>query len=96
MTKKRWMAVCAAVIAFIMLFSVLFIAFEAHHDCHGRGCAICAQISCCINLLRQLALSVLVTAAAALLRMAAAQAGKGVSCAYHTVSLISLKVKLSD
>lgn len=96
MTKKRWMAVCAAVLAFIMLFSVLYIVIEADHNCHGGDCAICAQLGDCIELLGRLSLSLLMIAAAAVLRLYAAQIGKTVSCARYCVSLISLKVKLSN
>lgn len=96
MTRKRCLAVLAAVLAFVMLFSVLYVALEADHDCHGDDCAICAQISACMDLLRQLALSLLVIAAAALLRASALPVRKAICYGVHRASLISLKVKLSD
>ena len=42
MTKKcRWMAgVLAAVLAFVMLFSVYYIAEEADHDCTCVNCSV--------------------------------------------------------
>ena len=96
MTRKRALAVLAAVLALVMLFSVLYIAVEADHDCHGDDCAICAQISVCMDLLQHLALALLMIAVAAVLRLSALQIRKAVSFACHRVSLISLKVKLTD
>lgn len=37
-----------------MLTSVLFLAFEADHDCSGEDCPVCAQIAACQNLLKTL------------------------------------------
>lgn len=51
---KRSAAVLALLVAFLMLFSVLFIALEADHDCCGEGCAVCTQIRACEDLLRNL------------------------------------------
>ena len=95
MTRKRALAVWAAVLAIVMLFSVLFIALEADHDCHGDGCAICAQISACVDLLRHLAVSLVVIALAAALRLSVPHDIAG-PVAGRSVTLISLKVKLSD
>ena len=96
MTKKHWSAVLAAVLALVMLFSVLYIALEADHDCHGDDCAICVQISACMDLLRHLSLSLLAVAVSASLGLSARQSKEAVFCACHKLSLISLKVKLSD
>lgn len=96
MTGKRSLTVLAAVLALVMLCSVLFIALEADHDCQGDDCAVCAQISACVRLIEHLALSALAAAAAAVLPEAAPQAKDALARACHGVSLISLKVKLSD
>lgn len=37
----------------VMLFSAVFPAAEAGHDCTGDGCAVCAVIQQCQTLLRQ-------------------------------------------
>lgn len=96
MRKRDMSAVLALLLALMLLFSALFIALEADHDCAGEDCAICAQISMCENLLQQLTLALLALAAA------------GVSCAAFSLltedlrerraqtTLITLKVKLSD
>ncbi len=93
---KRLAAVLAVLFAFIMLFSAVYIALEADHDCCGEDCLVCAQLRACEELLRNLLLT------AALLSAA------GRFCALirvipfadlhfaHPHTLIALKVKLSD
>ena len=57
MTKKPCFMtrLLAAVLAVVMLFSAVYIAVEADHDCSGEDCAICHQIGVCENLLYHLA-----------------------------------------
>ena len=59
MTKKPCFMtrLLAAVLAVVMLFSAVYIAVEADHDCSGEDCAICRQISICENLLKTLGLA---------------------------------------
>ncbi len=94
--SKRLASVLAMLVAFIMLFSVLYIAFEADHDCCGEGCSVCAQIQVCKDLLRCLLATVAPAATAwrlcALIR-AFADADRWSA---HPHTLIALKVKLSD
>ena len=46
--KKRIIAILlAATVLFVMLYSALFIAAEADHDCVGENCPICYQINVC-------------------------------------------------
>ncbi len=96
MKSKRFASALALLVAFIMLFSVLFIALEADHDCCGEGCAVCAQIQVCENLLRNLITAAALVVAAwclyALIRVFA-----DTNCfSVHPHTLIVLKVKLSD
>ena len=37
----------------ILLCSSLFIAIEAHHDCAGEDCSVCAMIETCENVLNR-------------------------------------------
>lgn len=93
---KRFAAVLALLVAFLMLFSVLFIALEADHDCCGDDCAVCAQIRACEDLLRNLmTASVLVAAAWCLYTLCRVFADAD-CCSEHPHTLIALKVKLSD
>ena len=97
MNKPKCLASALAVLlALVMLFSVVYIALEADHDCCGEDCAICAQIQACEDLLRNL-LTVAVFAAAArcYFALVCVFAGKE-CCCVHLHTLIALKVKLSD
>lgn len=98
MTKKcRWMAgVLAAVLAFVMLFSVAYIAEEADHDCTGVGCAVCHQINACENLLKSLGLAGVGTAAAAAGVYTLCQVISACTELIRAFTLVSLKVKLSN
>ncbi len=93
---KRFFSVFAMILALIMLFSVLYIALESDHDCCGEGCAVCAQLQACEDLLRNLLLTTAVLTAAGsfcvLIFFAAAE-----SCGFiRPRTLTALKVKLSD
>lgn len=93
---KRFAAVLALLLALVMLFSVLYIALEADHDCCGEDCAICAQLRACQDLLRNLlTLAVLAAAVRCSFALVSVFADAERRCAQpHT--LIALKVKLSD
>lgn len=95
--QKRFLAALLACgLAFVMLFSLFFIALETDHDCHEDDCAICAVLSICENLLRDL--SCFIAAAAVVLgaeRVVHAYRGCLFS-ARPSVTLVSLKIKLSD
>ena len=53
--RTRLSAACGAVLLiFALIFSVLFVAVEANHDCSGEHCTICHQVQICQTLLEQL------------------------------------------
>ena len=98
MTKKKRIVslVVAVAVIFVMLYSALYIAAEANHDCVGENCPICYQISVCENTLKNLSLAVCAVAFAAAFTYTLC---KGISaCADVTprYTLVSLKVKLTD
>lgn len=93
---KRFAAVLALLLAFFMLFSILYIALEADHDCCGEDCAVCAAIRTCENLLRNLLPIALLLAAFQMLCVLV-RAILSTDCfSAHPHTLIALKVKLSD
>lgn len=55
-TKKQRSVAAVICIAFILvtLFSVLFIAKEANHDCSGESCPICEQLAQAEHTLKRL------------------------------------------
>ena len=95
--KKRIAALLLAVtILFVMLYSALFIAAEADHDCVGENCPICYQINVCQNTLKNLSLAVSAAAFAAAFTYTLCR-GISVCTDYaQSYTLVSLKVKLSD
>lgn len=94
--SKRLASVLVLLVAFIMLFSVLYIALEAEHDCCGEGCAICAQIRVCEDLLRDLMTTAALVSAAWCLYALSRVFADADRCPAHPHTLILLKVKLSD
>lgn len=93
---RLFAAALALAVVIVMLFSVLFVAAEAEHDCAGEDCAICVQLAMCENALRVSALTAVLAA------LAAAVPGVLSLLCTHTpgmvssVTPVSLKVKLSD
>jgi hypothetical protein len=47
-------AVCAALVAFALVCSLAFICTEAHHDCAGEDCPVCALLAFCQNAIGRL------------------------------------------
>ena len=98
MTKKfRFMTrLLAAVLAVVMLSSAVYLAVEANHDCSGDDCAICRQISICENLLKTLGLAGAAAAITAVLTYTMCRAILPCAEMIDTLTLVSLKVKLSN
>jgi hypothetical protein len=98
MTKRnRFLTTLLTIsVAFVMLASVVYIAKESHHDCVGDNCAICHQINTCEHFLKDLGFGG--AAAAAFLSLTVFLLECVRTYAVHTASLtlVSLKVKLSN
>ena len=98
MTKKfRFLTgLLAVVLAVVMLSSAVYIAVEADHDCSGDDCAICRQISICENLLKSLGLAGAAAAITAAFTYTMCRAILPCAETIGTLTLVSLKVKLSN
>ena len=98
MTKKfRFMTgLLAVVLVFVMLSSVAYIAAESDHDCTGVDCAICHQISVCENLLKSLGLAGAAAAISAAFTYTVCRAILPCAEMNGTLTLVALKVKLSN
>ena len=94
--KRRLLSAAAALLAFVMLFSLVFLALEGDHDCQGEDCAVCAQIARCELLLKNLILLSGILAALQILAACRAESGKCAPVRFGPVTPVSLKVKLSD
>ena len=95
--KKRWLTgVLAAVLAFVMLSSVVYIAVQSNHDCTGKDCAVCHHITACEHLLKSFGMA----SAAEVIPLAVTRIMHRVIllCSEFvcTFTLVSLKVKLSN
>ena len=95
--KKRIISVVVAVaVFFVMLYSALYIAAEANHDCVGENCPICYQISVCENTLKNLSLAVCAVTFAVAFTYTLCRSISVCTDYAQSYTLISLKVKLSD
>lgn len=58
--KKSLFAMLLVVLfAAALIFSAVFLAAEANHDCHGEDCQICQQIMICARILGLFALALI-------------------------------------
>ena len=98
MTKKLCFMtrLLAAVLAVVMLSSAIYLAVEADHDCSGEDCAICRQISICENLLKSLGLAGAAAAITAAFTYTMCKAILPCAEMNGTLTLVALKVKLSN
>lgn len=51
---KRLLRILAVALLFAVLTSVCWITVQADHDCAGDGCAVCARLCGCRDLLKLL------------------------------------------
>ncbi len=95
--KNRGLAlVLIAALLLVMVFSALFIAENAGHDCAQENCPICQQMEACENALNSIALAAAVAAIVLLLPL---RGGEVLSVGPESRAAqtpVSLKVKLSN
>ena len=98
MTKKSRLitGLLAAVLAAVMLSSAVYIAVEANHNCSGEDCAICHQLQVCENLLKSIGLAGAAAAISAAFTYTVCRAILPCTEMIGTLTLVSLKVKLSN
>ena len=98
MTKKlRFLTrLLAATLAVVLLSSAVYLALASDHDCAGEDCAVCRQISACENLLKTLGLAGAAAAITASLPYALCRAILPCAETTDTLTLVALKVKLSN
>ena len=98
MTKRKRIIslVVAAAVLFVMLYSALYIAAEANHDCVGENCPICYQINVCQNALKNLSLAVCAVAFAAAFTYTLCRSISVCTDYAQSYTLVSLKVKLTN
>ncbi len=53
-TQRLAAGILGLLVLLVLLLSAAFLAKEAHHDCVGEDCPICAAMAACESLLRHL------------------------------------------
>ncbi len=98
MTKRNRIIgiITALAVLFVILYSSLYIATEINHDCAGDNCSICCQINICRNTLKTLSLAFFAAATAALLTYTLCGNILLRTRVWLKLTLVSLKVKLTD
>ena len=98
MTKKLCFMtrLLAAVLAVVMLSSAVYLAVEATQDWSGDDCAICHQIGIYENLLKTLGLAGAAAAISAAFTYTMCRAILPCTETISTLTLVALKVKLSN
>ena len=98
MTKKLCFMtrLLAATLAVVLLSSAVYLALASDHDCAGEDCAICHQISVCEHLLKSLGLAGAAAAISAAFTYTVCRAILPCAETSGTLTLVALKVKLSN
>lgn len=97
MTNRRTIALLiVAAFVVVMLFSTVYVAAEADHDCLGGDCQICCQLSICQSILKSIVLIVCAGFFAAVLICLLCIFVSRFAEETVFFTLVSLKVKLSD
>ena len=94
--KARRLAavVCAALLTCALVCSAAFIFIEAHHDCHGEDCPICAQIALCQDALWRLARVIFASIAVTAALWAFASVSPKPASSFCAITPVSAGVKL--
>lgn len=98
MTKRNRIIsiITALAVLFVIMYSSLYIATEINHDCAGDNCSICCQINICRNTLKTLSLACFAATTAALLTYTLCINILLRTNVSFKLTLVSLKVKLTD
>ena len=73
-TSKILKAILGVFVVLSIAFTLLFVAYESHHDCEGEACPVCACLEECVNTIKGFCDSMPVLSALVVLF------GTGVSC----------------
>ncbi len=95
--KKRIVALIMAVIFFsLMLLFSFYIAKEINHDCVGDNCPICQEISICENILRNISNDIAINGFVFIYTYISYKIILLYNPIFSKITLVSLKVKLSN
>ena len=96
MNKKKITIILTFLFIFVLLFSHIFVIVEANHDCSGEDCPICKIIAIVSDTIKVLSLIGFLIIICLAIGFGYLKLLHIESEAHSVVSLISLKVKLSN
>lgn len=79
-----------------LLCAFIFIAFEAHHECEGEQCPICACLEECVRIVRGLGDSLPILSALVVIYVAAAMVSLAESEEIIFNTPVLFKVRMND
>ncbi len=88
--------IAAVMLLFSVLFSVCFLAQNASHHCGSDCCPICQQLEACESLLSTVAVAAVAVMAAFIVPTLSEAISRSLSKKVSVLTLVSLKVKLSN
>ena len=88
--------VLAVSMAFVLLFSVFYIAVNSDHDCVGEHCQVCCRIAACENTLKTLSGGAFIVAFAVATVYILIRIIEFFTSSVIANSLVALKVKLTN
>jgi hypothetical protein len=94
--KKVLALILSLAIVFVLLFSVFYIAKEAHHTCIGDNCPICQEIEVCLQALNNIGLALIIAVSALVISYCTINSFAALSNKNVFNTLVNLKVKLTN
>ena len=95
-TAQGFKKALGVVVMLSVLCALLFIAFEAHHECEGENCPICACLEECVRTVRGLGESLPVLSACVVIYIAAVFVSLAESRELIFNTPILFKVRMND
>ncbi len=97
MTKKKTLVFALSVLlCMTMVFAQLFIITHYHHDCCGENCPVCREIAACTVYLHGAGSCLIAVACVLLFSLIILKVFIIESSVHNSITLVSLKVKLTN
>lgn len=94
--KKVLALILSLAIVFVLLFSVFYIAKEAHHTCVGDNCPICQEIEVCLQALNNIGSALIIILSVLVISHCLVNSVTAISNENVLNTLVNLKVKLTN
>jgi hypothetical protein len=94
--KKITAFLLCLIICTLMVFSYVFTIRNADHDCTGDDCSICLEIAACENFIRNVSAGIAIVSISIIIYNFVCYLFKAVYSFLRSITLITLKVKLTN